>query len=160
MAKTTKTTNSPDLVLKRNLKDGEVVYYSTGYYYIKNVDYGEEVPSFKMNPVKKREPKIFKLFFKELDGDSAWFYQSDENGNKINKKKKLFYLRELSENGLLSRDINVVKKTLEHQVTVKRKVVEEIDELIAKLEKRKGKILEEVAEILEDRISQIEEMKG
>jgi len=138
-----------EIVLKRNLQLDEVVYYSAGYSYSShNSKWDDNTPKFKMSPVKLKEPRIFKLYFKWFDGDKVWFNQSDEQGNKIELKKKFYNISEISKMGLLSRDINEVKATLALQVTEKRlEAIQEIQVMIGELDKQKAKIQAELDEI-------------
>jgi len=138
-----------EIVLKRNLQPDEVVYYSSGYSYSsRNSIHNDNTPKYKMTPVRLKEPRIFKLYFKWFDGEKVWFNQSDEQGNKIDLKKKFYNISKISKMGLLSRDINEVKATLVRQATEKRReAIQEIQTMIGELDKQKAKIQAELDEI-------------
>jgi len=134
------TTRNPkypteNIILKRNLKEDEIVYYSL-------------MPRYTGSSLKIKDAKIEKLSFAYIsegsswDSDKVWFNVLDENDEVIGHKK--FRADDFSRYaalGKMTRSREELERNIEAEyLNARVEKVESIDEEIAKLQKQINKL--------------------
>jgi SMC interacting uncharacterized protein involved in chromosome segregation len=129
-----------EIVLKRNLQKGEVVYFTKGSWYSQTTQ--------KVSPTLKKEAVVEKLFFNGLDGDRSWFLKADENGNPSTKQVKFHKLSNMAKRGQMSRDKAEVEEYLKNsKVQARKEGIDELETQIQALKKAQAKLQKELDEI-------------